>query len=102
MLKRLSGVRNRGSKAANPAISTIRKISGANRARKPNTSGRVRGWAPEGECSVNVSMISFSVFRSQSHHRHPNLLRGVFAFNLTCDPAFSHRNDAVADRQNLG
>src|SRR6516164_3729682 len=66
MLKRLSGVRKRGSAMAKPAISRIRKISGAKRARKPIMSVLTGACASECGFLVIVSIDSFTFQQARS------------------------------------
>src|SRR5258708_40302635 len=99
-MKMLSEVRKVGSAMANTDIRTIRKISGAKRARKLMGSNLAGAGASMRVASV-ISVSSRGL-AAQRHHRHQLLFAGVGAHRLAGHPALAHGDDAVADRQHFG
>src|ERR1700751_4195201 len=99
MLKRLRGARNLGSPTLKTAISRIKKMSGAKRARIPKTSILTGVCGSDCGLWVIVSIVRFS---AQGHHRNEDLLVCIFSLDLTCDSTFAHGDDPIADRKHFG
>ena len=124
MLKRLSGVRNRGSHDGEGGHQHDQENERREASQKPDNVDLVRAGAAEGSLRSMFPSVSlpFSkmhswqnsfvaryqglfcsrpLSRAQSHHRHQDLLIGILALDLAGDAAFAHRDDAIADRKHL-
>src|ERR1700676_4480790 len=101
MLKRLRGVRKRGSPMAKPAIRTIRKMSGAKRARNPMMSVLAGGWGSEWGFGVLFSFRPLGRFCAKGPHCNKDSLSSILAIDLAGHAAFAHGDDAITDGQDL-
>src|SRR5262245_46990313 len=94
-LKRLNGCRKRGSAMAKAAINTLRKMSGAKRARNPTRSA-LRG-AAGSRCVAWVIQLSSRRLPLERHQGHQALLARLVASDVAGHASLAHGDDPVAD-----
>src|SRR5690349_19766466 len=99
-LNRLIDDKNRGSITAKPDISTIKKSSGAKRARKPNKSILAGAAAGDAEMSANEFLLRRPRHAAR-HHQHQNFLARFVACDLARHATLTHGDDSIADHQDL-